>query len=316
MTIDRWRTFTRGTIGILIGAVFLWLALRQTSLEQVRTILSKSNLGWLFVALGFYATSLLVRVSRWRTLLRQVKTLSFRSVGTALLVGYAANIILPARLGELFRADFAGRHYQISRSAVVGSIFVERVLDGLVVVLCLVLGRLFISEHAVLSGLTTVSALLFISVFITLWILGRGTGLDWFPRCPPVVASRIQSFRKGLSVMRGPGFSRVINLSLIAWLLEGITLWSVFKSVNVSLAWQEMLLVVGVESLSGLIPSAPGFIGTYQYAFAFTVSLFGYEPAWGVAAATAAQIFLLGSVVGVGLGLYVYLNFVKSGKKF
>ena len=302
--------------GILIGAVFLWLALRQTSWEQVKTILSKSNLGWLFVALGFYAADLLVRVSRWRILLRDVKTLSFNSVGIALLVGYAANNILPARLGELFRADFAGRRYSLSRSAIVGSIFVERVLDGLVLVLCLVVGRIFISEQTVLSSLTAVSALLFTSIFLALWLLGRGSGLDWFARLPPAITSRIQSFRKGLIVMRGAGLGRAVNLSLIVWLLEGTTLWSVLKAVDISLGWQEMLSVVGVASLSTLIPSAPGFVGTYQYAYAFTVSLFGYEPARGVAAATAAQIFLLGSVTVVGLGLYVYLNFVKPGEKF
>jgi hypothetical protein len=88
-------------------------------------------------------------------------------------------------------------------------------------------------------------------------------------------------------------------------------LWSVLKAVDISLGWQEMLSVVGVASLSTLIPSAPGFVGTYQYAYAFTVSLFGYEPARGVAAATAVQIFLLGSVTLVGLGLYIYLNLVN-----
>ncbi len=311
MTIKRWLTFARGVIGILIGAIFLWLALRQTSLEQVRAILSQSNPGWLFVALGFYAADLLVRISRWRILLRDVKTLSFRSVGIALIVGYAANNILPARLGELFRADFAGRRYRLSRSAIVGSIFVERVLDGLIVVLCLVVGRLFVSEQAILNSLTAVSALLFISIFLALWFLGRESGLDWLGRLPPAINSRIQSFRQGLLVMRGSGLSRAVNLSLIVWLLEGIMLWSVLKAVDISLGWQEMLSVVGVASLSTLIPSAPGFVGTYQYAYAFTVSLFGYEPARGVAAATAVQIFLLGSVTLVGLGLYIYLNLVN-----
>jgi uncharacterized protein (TIRG00374 family) len=311
MLIGRWRTFARGVIGILIGAIFLWLALRQTSLEQVRAILTQSNPGWLFVALGFYAADLLVRVSRWRMLLRDIKTLSFRSVGIALIVGYAANNILPARLGELFRADFAGRRYHLSRSAIVGSIFVERVLDGLIVVLCLVVGRLFVSEQTILNSLTAVSALLFTGIFLALWLLSKESGLDWFARLPPAITSRIQSFRQGLLVMRGAGLSRAVNLSLIVWFLEGITLWSVLKAVDISLGWQEMLTVVGVASLSTLIPSAPGFVGTYQYAYALTVSLFGYEPARGVAAATAAQIFLLGSVTLVGLGLYVYLNLVK-----
>jgi glycosyltransferase 2 family protein len=294
---------------------FLWLVLRQTSWEQVRIILSKSNLGWLLVALSFYTIDLLVRASRWRVLLSDVKMLSFKSVGVALLVGYAANNILPARLGELFRADFAGRRYHLSRSAVVGSIFVERVLDGLIVVLCLGLGRLFIPEQTVLSSLTAVAALVFGGIFIALWLLSRKAGLSWVDRLPPALTKRILSFRQGLSVLRGAGFGRVVSLSLITWFFEGMMFWSVLKAVDISLGWQQMLSVIGVASLSTLIPSAPGFVGTYQYAFAFTVQLFGYEPARGVAAATAIQIFLLGSVTVLGIGLYLFLNFAKASVK-
>jgi len=75
----------------------------------------------------------------------------------------------------------------------------------------------------------------------------------------------------------------------------------------------QMLSIVGIVSLSTMLPSAPGFVGTYQYAYAFAVSLFSYEPAKGVAAATATQIFLLGSQTLAGLGIYFYLNLVKSG---
>lgn len=303
--------YARGVIGLLIGAIFLWLALRQTSLEQVQAILSKSNPGWLIFALGLYAADLSFRVSRWRLLLHNVKTLSFKSVGIALIIGYAANNIFPARLGELFRADFAGRRYRLSRSAVMGSIVVERVLDGLIVVLCLVIGRLFVSEQAVLNSLTAISAILFIGIFCAIWLLSRKSGQVWERRLPPTIARKIQDFRQGVSAVQGD-MGRVVNLCVIIWFLEGMMIWSVLKAVGISLGWQQMLLLLGVVSLSSLIPSAPGFVGTYQFAFAWTVSLFSYEPARGVAAATAVQIFLLGSVTLIGLGLYLYLYFAKS----
>lgn len=316
MTIGHWRNFARGAIGIAIGAAFLWLALRQTSWEQVSAILFQSNVGWLFISLGFYVADLWLRVSRWRILLRDIKTLSFQSVGIALIVGYAANVVLPARLGELVRADFAGRRYRLSRSAIVGSILAERVLDGLIVVLCLVLGQLFIPDHPILSSLTAVSALLFIGIFIALLLLGKksGSGKDWFDRFPHAISSRVESFRQGLSAMRGIGAVRVVNLSLIIWLLEALVIWAVLKAVNVSLGVWATLLVTGATSLSSLIPSAPGFVGTYQYAFAFTLGLYGYDPAQGIAAATAIQVFLMGSLVIVGLGLYLYLNLVKPDR--
>ena len=63
------------------------------------------------------------------------------------------------------------------------------------------------------------------------------------------------------------------------------------------------LLVIGVVSLSTLLPSPPGFLGTMQFAFAIAVSTFGYSWSQGIAAATVSQVFLLGSMVAVGLAL-------------
>jgi glycosyltransferase 2 family protein len=313
---QQWRSWMRGIVGLLFGAVFLWLAFRQTSLEKVATVFAQSHGSWLIAAVTFYAMNMVVRIMRWRSLLREVKILPFAAVGIALLVGYAANNIFPARLGEIFRANFVGRRYQLSRTAIAGSILVERVLDGLVVVLCMLLGRvLFAQSVALLDTLAIAGGLLFGGIFAVIWVVGRGEGVGRLP-LPAAIATRLQSFRQGLSVRRGSSFGRAVRLSLLVWLLEGITLWCVLKSVNVSLGWQPMLLMIGVTSLSTLIPSAPGFVGTYQYSYSFTLGLFGYDPAQGIAAATAFQVFLFGLVTLVGLGIYTYLSVSKPVKRY
>ena len=306
------RTWIRGIIGIALGALFFWLALRQSSWAQVQSILSQTNDRWLVIAIGFYAANMAVRVVRWRSLLWDVKPLSFRSVGIVLIVGYAMNNILPARLGELFRANFAGRRYRLSRLAIAGSIVVERVLDGLIVVLSLILGRLFLSQQtALLGSLTTAGGILFSAIFIILWISSRSSAQNRVIPFPPAITQKIQGFCKGLAGLRGFRLAEVTALSLMVWLLEGIAQWSILKAIGLSLNWQQMLSVIGLVNLSTLIPSAPGFVGTYQYAYAVAVSLFGYQSAQGVAAATAAQVFLLGSLTLMGIGFYFYLNLVK-----
>ncbi|NJL38492.1 MAG: flippase-like domain-containing protein [Leptolyngbyaceae cyanobacterium RM2_2_4] len=306
------RIWIRGILGLLFGALFLWLALRQTSLAEVSAVLSRSDEAWLIAAVGCYSISMMVRIVRWQTLLQDVKAFSFHKIGTALLIGYAANNLLPARLGEVFRADFVGRRYRVSRSAIAASILLERVLDGLVVVSCLLLGRAFLPNQPVLlNTLSITGTLIFSSFFLLLWLVGRGHGMRWLTRFPPAITSRIQSFRKGLSVRHTSNLSKAVSLSLVIWLLEGLALWSILKAVQVSLAWQQILTLLGVTSLSTLIPSAPGYVGTYQYAYAFTLDLFGYAPAQGIAAATAFQVFLFGSVTLTGIGLYLYVSLLK-----
>ena len=298
----------RALCGLAIGGLFLWLSLRQTSLEEIRTILAQSHSTWLLIAIFAYGLNMTVRVMRWRTLLKGVKAISFNKVGAALVIGYAMNNILPARLGELFRANFAGKRYQMPRTAVFGSIFVERTLDGLLVVTSLLLGRLFVTENAFLGYLTQASVLLFGGIFVVLWLLSRGVGTKFLAKFPTKISQHIENFRQGLGGINGVGFGITFSLSILVWILEGIAHWSILQALNISLGIKEMLSVVGVVNLSTLFPSAPGFVGTYQFAYGFTLGLFNFPQEQGIAAATAVQIFLLGTTTIIGLGLYLYLQ--------
>jgi glycosyltransferase 2 family protein len=306
-----WQNWIRGMLGLGIGAFFLWLSFRQTSLAQVGAVLANTQWGWLAAAIVLYGANMMARTLRWHALLRNVKFLPLGSVGMALLIGYAANNILPARLGEIVRANFTGKRYNLSRTAIAGSILVERVLDGLVVVLCLAIGRLFVADHPLLSLLTIVGTSLFVGIFVTLWLLSKGVKLKWLNRLPAKITSRMHSFTQGVGLGSKSGFGQAVTLSLLVWLLEGFTLWSILKAVGVSLNWHQMLSMIGVTSLSTLLPSAPGFVGTYQYSYTFTLKLFGYPSAQAIAAATAFQIFLFGGVTLVGAGLFTYLSVLK-----
>ncbi|MEM7771940.1 MAG: lysylphosphatidylglycerol synthase transmembrane domain-containing protein [Cyanobacteria bacterium P01_E01_bin.6] len=303
----------RAILGLAIGVVFFVLVLQRTSWGQVQDILLQTDSRWVAVAIAAYGISMVIRVERWRLLLWDVKPLSFKAISVALVVGYAMNNILPARLGELFRADFAGRRYELSRSATIGSIALERTLDGLIVVLSLVLGRFFVSQNQLLNTLTIAGMVLFVGIAIALWVMSAGQMSRWMNALPEKIQSRIVSFQSGLSAMRGSQLSRVVGFSLSVWVFEAIAHWSVLNSINVSLNWMQMLSVVGVVNLSTLIPSAPGFAGTYQYAYAFVLGLFSYSTASGIAAATAVQIFLLGSTTLIGLALYSYVNAQSLG---
>ncbi len=301
------RTGLQGLLGVAVGVLFLWLAFRNTTWQQVQSILSSINSGWLAIAIVTYGIDLCIRISRWRHLLKDVKQLSFNAVGKALLVGYAMNNVLPARLGELVRANFTGHRYGISRTAVIASIAIERALDGLIVIGCLVVGRLFVADSAVLNRLLMGGSVLFLGVFCLLWVTSRSSS-GLLRRLPKPLQQKFLSFQQGLSAMQGGKLGWAIALSSVIWIFEGLALWAMLNAVGVFLGWQQMLSVIGVVSLSTLLPSPPGFVGTYQYAFSLIVGLMGYSAAQGIAAATATQIVLLGSVTLIGLGLYIYTH--------
>ena len=129
--ILRNRAFQAGA-SLLIGAIFLWLAIARIDMAQLRTKLTQVDIGWLLLAMASYWIALTLRAWRWRIILAPVRRMKFSQVFCGLLVGYAANYLLPARLGELVRADFLGRRYGVSRMSVIGTIVVERLFDVIV----------------------------------------------------------------------------------------------------------------------------------------------------------------------------------------
>src|SRR4051794_39818318 len=127
-------------VGFVVGGVLLWLALRGINSESLASAFTSMSLQWTLAAVAFYYMELGIRSIRWWLIVRQVADLRLSQVAIALLVGYAVNAILPARIGELFRADYCGRQYGVSRTKIIGTIVIERFADGVFVLLILAIG--------------------------------------------------------------------------------------------------------------------------------------------------------------------------------
>ena len=85
---------------------------------------------WLIAGVSVYLAAIGLRCLRWGILLRATGTVKWRHAAEALVTGFAANYILPGRVGELFRADYARRVFDMSGFTALGTIVVERVCDG------------------------------------------------------------------------------------------------------------------------------------------------------------------------------------------
>src|SRR5215217_136423 len=148
---------------LLLGVLFVYLAVRQVNLSEALRVLGSLDLWWLLAGTLIYlllAPS--VRTLRWRRILRNQKALSFGETLTAFLVGQMAVYVLPARTGELYRAHFLGQRAKMSRSGVVGSIIVERTLDGMILLAMMSLLFLLFPQSQFLGITALVTALVFL----------------------------------------------------------------------------------------------------------------------------------------------------------
>lgn len=299
------KILVRALIGIGFGVLLLWLALKGIDFQKAGELIRGANVRYMVLAIVAYWVAIGFRVVRWRMLLSSTNLLSFGQVGQALIVGYAVNNVLPARLGEIFRADFLRRRFDVSRSAALGSIIVERLIDGMCVVILLGIGLTAVGslgDNKSLVGAAIAGCAIAVIGLATVYAL-----IFWHERLPlqrfPWLEKRVGTFVQGMMVVRGPLFAKALALSAVIWFFEGTAVHLIMRGFGIHLAVVGTCLTIGAAALSTLLPSAPGYLGTLQAAFALAYSALGVADAstGGAVSATAVQLLLLGSVTLVGL---------------
>lgn len=317
------RTLSRPALAILglgVGAFCLWLALRKVDWAQAGAVVRSADAKWIALGVALQGANLVLRAVRWRGLLLFRWKVGFGPTLEAGLTGYAMNGALPARLGELFRADYFGHLTGLRMSGVLASIFVERLLDLMAAVSLLALGlALAGTSTARARDAALLGAAIAAVVAAGLWFvssrlasgnaeawLARATG--WLPRSDAMaraVGPPLERFAEGARVIGSPCFVVAALLTLPIWTIEATALWAICRSVQVELGVIDTAFLMGGAALSTLLPTAPGFLGSYQYAFVLLLAGLGVGATTAVIAATMAQIFLI--------GLYVLVGFLVLG---
>jgi glycosyltransferase 2 family protein len=287
-------------LGLAIGFGLLWLSIRHLNLHDVLAVILGADVPWLAIALILYAGNLTVRIQRWRLLLHGYENLPYRKVGTVLLSGYGINFLLPARMGELFRMELMRRRHGVARAVALSGIVIERILDGLCVVLLLGIGLWLNGQYnepsKILRFIYVSGALVFGAAVVGWIVLRKGPLVRLFSRWPPVT-KQFDLLKQSFAAVAGKRLLLVICLTGIVYANEAGALWAICRAVELNLGLLELMVLVGVSALSTLVPSAPGFVGTFQMAFVLTFAEYHQSSTLAIAAATLVQLLLFGPLI-------------------
>jgi uncharacterized protein (TIRG00374 family) len=311
----------RAALGFALGGVFLYLAARHISAAEFLNVLASAKGGWLTLGLGIYWLELGVMVVRWSTLLSiaDKKVMPSRTTA-AFIIGYAANNVLPARLGELVRVDLIGRMTALSRMAALGTVVVERALDVLVLLLAAGIGMgLLVLPNTGDLTLLRGSMWLLGSVCVLLLIAGVffvRTRISSRWHLSPLMRSRLRNLLSAVHVLSDPAkCARLLGLSLLIWALNGMALWLIVFALGITLTFLQTMLLLGVAGLSAILPAPPAGLGVLQYAFTLVFGLLRKPSVIGLAASATVQVVLLGSVTLVGALLFFAVVIPLSARR-
>lgn len=307
------------TFGILISIVFLILLFYNININQVIASVKSFNLIYFIPAFLIYTLSYIVRTMRWKELLSVSKEIHFLKVWKALYIGYMANNLLPARMGELYRAHIIGTDQNFKRSSALASIFAERVFDGLTLVSLMIILIIFFYNKPYLTQICLITSTIFFGSFILIIIASRNASLYnhiinfIFKITPKFAKAKLQtiltSFIDGLAVIKSvKTLVFIIITSIIIWTLEGLTVYTIISGFTLTTPTGEpavitpsiVAILIVLSAFSTMIPSGPAFIGPYQYAYVLALKLVPLSKDASIAIAVTGQVLMMIPVILIG----------------
>lgn len=298
----------RAAVGIAISAVALFLVVRSVDIGATWAAMRSAQPGWLLLLALFVVTDLLIRGLRWQLLLSPVGRVSYRASLGALLVGYLANNVLPARLGEIIRSHEMGERSGLSKSTILGTIVVERVIDTIVVVVIasaaiFVLSVRGIVASAVLVGLAITAILVvLIALGLAAHRLPGADRLSAFINRWPRVHGLLVRLRTGLAITRNVRVMAIsLVLTLASWSCSVLAFAAAAQSVGIEPTMGQAALLAAGVNLATAVPAAPGYVGTFELAAVTIAASVGIdrEPALAFAVLVHAFSLLITSIGGV-----------------
>ena len=289
-------------LSLLLAGGLVWV-LRRGGLPILPPLAAFASVQWWLIApyVLLCCVGMFLRTYRWVYLLRPLAPrISARGVLGAGLVGYAIVFFAPLRAGEVARPWLLARRREVGFLQAAGTVVAERIIDGVTLSSILVVGLLASTRldplpqigtlpvsvaalpAAAYSTLPVFGTALLIMLAFRRWraasqrLIHRGMGLI-SERLATWGVLRIERLSDSLALLRPEHALVYLRDTALYWLLMFSSNWLLLRACGIAAGPAEAAVVLGVTGMGSLVPSGPGFFGTFQLASYAAIALFFHE---------------------------------------
>ena len=309
-------------IGLSLGlsGVFLWIAVRGVSWQETAEALSTAHIVYAVPIFVVSLASLYLRALRWGVLLRPLAAVEHRSLLSATSMGFAANMLLPLRAGEVLRPWLLARKERLPLAPTVATVAVERLFDMATLLLFFGVATLTLPLPPEWRRYGWV----FLGTFVV--VLGLLVLLQRFPAEAVAVLSRllkplphaasgplllaVHQFADGLASLKSPAaIGLAVMYSLAVWLTLAVTFGLGFSALDLPVPWiRGALSLTTIVAIAVSIPGGPGFIGMFQVGCEVGLGLYGVEKSIAFSYSVVVHVLQFASTVAIGLYFFLREN--------
>lgn len=321
------RKIAKLALGIVLAGIFLWLIFRHINLAELKKAFDEANTYFIATALAAFILGYSCRIERWRVMLRHDnQDLRWTSCAGPFLASVAANNVLPFRAGDLFRAFGFNRKLGISAAASLTSLFIERLLDLLAILILLGLTLTYFgmefSHFLGVGGMSLIAVAIVILIVLLFPHLFKPLAISFgaftskaFPKIGLKLAEEINKIFSALEhLARGTTMLKLALWTLLAWGAEGLVFWFSALALPAILHPAAAWLALPIGTLATVIPSTPGYVGTFDFFSVQAMTAFGNSKTASTAYTLLvhALLWLPPTIFG---GAYLLLHRTKQQEK-
>ncbi len=302
-------------LGLIISLIFIGLILWNLDLEQLINTFKIFNYKVLLLFVPIYIFSIGIRGIRWKYILCNDPKLSIKEAFYTFTTGNTLNSYLPARAGDFWRAYHVGNRIKESKMKLLGSIILERLIDGMSVLLILFFAIMTYFRHPwVLKIAFLGTAIFFGAMFFFILIFKTNKTsfifekllelkfLKPFESTIKKISAHTEMFMSGFAVLNRPKyFALAFLMSIFAWFLECYVTYILILGFGEHFGISIAFFVISFIALSMVIPSSSVFVGPYQFAYILALNIYHIpkSQALGIAFIHQLTIMLLITLISI-----------------
>ena len=307
-------------LGFVLSGIALYYFLRRVDGQQLLAALGSANLWILSLCVLTKGAVLSLNATRTRILLLPLRRYRFSESFLAWLSGYVTDNLLPFRLGELVRIDLLARAGRISRSSTAAVVGLDRLVDLMsLLMLAAIAAPLLAIDLGRADRLLMIASIVFACLATAVWLATHPSAISSVvavlvrplsAKAQAWLVDKAQRFSEGLGALRSRSMIlSVIGITLVTRAIGLLTIQCWLWAFGLSLPLYAPVVVLLFISAGVMIPSSPGFIGTFHVACAYALELMGAAPE--VAASVAIAGHFMATVPWTIAGLFVTLPGIR-----
>ncbi|TDL51866.1 flippase-like domain-containing protein [Paenibacillus dendritiformis] len=306
-------------LGVLVSIFFVVILVNNLEWDKIWKDLDNNNYFIILPAIIIQLSSYWIRSVRWKYILSSMKLMKSSELFPIVAISYMANNILPFRMGEFVRAYLVGKKSGISKTSSFSTIVLEKIYDGISLLFILGITAFIFPFPSWVRNMGLISTLVFLGALIfaiCLVIFRSGTikVVDRFLKYTPntvynSINKLLDRLIEGFEVVKDrKNLIPIAFYSMLIWLMEATLFFAIAESFGFSDTIFIALFVLVIVNLGIMIPSSPGYVGTFEYFVIKSLNVFNItkETAMGYALVLRFAQYLPITLIG-------FIFMVKEG---